>query len=291
MRDGGVAGGSFARGGEFVTAPSLDRLAIHTWTTRPLTLAECIEVYAAAGVSGISPWREHVAPVGAERAGKMIRDAGLRVPALVRAGFFVDPDRSRRAAAVEDCRAAIADAAAIGAESVVIVPGAHADVASADGREMVAEALAAVVEDARGAGVRLGLEPLHPVFERTRSCVVSLAQAREIVGRVGHPALGIVVDVYHVWEDPGLETNIREIGREGQLLAFHVSDWKPEAADPRNDRGLMGEGCIDIRRIRSWMDAAGFDGMIEVEIFSDRYWAEDQREYVGKIKDAYLAHV
>lgn len=266
-----------------------DRLAIHTQTTKPWTLAEACAAYAAAGIGGVCPWVEHVEPVGVRQAARIIADAGLRVPSYVRGGFFVHPDANRRKQAIDRTRSLLDDAAVLSAEMLVIVPGACPGVGLDGARTMVAEGLAAVAQHAAEVGVKLALEPLHPMYAADRSCINTVASARAVCDRVGHPALGVAVDVYHVWWEPGLAEQIASLGREGRLLALHVCDFKAETTHLLLDRGLMGEGVIPIREIREAVEAAGFCGLAEVEIFSERWWAADQSMFLRKIVRAAAA--
>jgi sugar phosphate isomerase/epimerase len=138
--------------------------------------------------------------------------------------------------------------------------------------------------------VRLAIEPLHPMYAADRSAINTMGQARAICSQLKSPWVGIAVDVYHTWWDDRLEEEIRASGREGTLFAFHISDWRTPTTDLLEDRGVMGEGCIPIRRIRGWVEESGFSGFNEVEIFSRRLWATDQARYLEDIKSAYLAH-
>ena len=270
----------------------LSKLAIHTQTNKPWSLRDCIDGYVAAGVGAISVWRHVMDPaaggVTVDEAAAMLRDSGLAVPALVRGGFFVASDPAARAAAVDANKVCIDEAAAIGAEMVVLVVGSEPGVPLATGRAMVAEGIAACMDHAMACGVKLAIEPLHPMYAADKSCVNRLAQAREICEQLSHPAVGIAVDVYHVWWDPDLEREIQLVGQQNTLFAFHLCDWRVPTRDFLTDRTLMGEGCIPVRQIRSWVERAGFAGYNEVEIFSQDFWAMDQTQYVEAIKQAYL---
>jgi sugar phosphate isomerase/epimerase len=264
------------------------RLAIHTMTNKPWSLAECIEGYTAAGVGAVSVWRNVLEPMGAAEAGRMLAGAGLTVPALVRGGFFPAADAAGRQAAIDDNRQCIDEAAEIGAEMVVLVVGALPGMELAEARKQVTDGIAAVLPHAESQGMKLAIEPLHPMYAADKSCVNRMAEAREICDALAHPLVGIAVDVYHVWWDPDLALEIAAAGKRNRLFAFHICDWRGETRHLLTDRGLMGDGCIDIRQIRGWVEAAGFDGYNEVEVFSEEYWATDQTAYVAKIKDAYL---
>jgi sugar phosphate isomerase/epimerase len=269
----------------------LSRAAIHTQTNKPWSLRQCVEAYSAAGVKGVSIWRNVIEPIGAKEAGKIVRDFGMSVPAVVRGGFFTSLDASARSAALDMNRVCIDEAKEVGAEMVVLVVGATAGLPLADARKQVAEGIAALVPYAKQANVKLAIEPLHPMYAADKSCINRMTDARKVCQIVADPIVGIAVDVYHVWWDPDLESEIRLAGELGLIFAFHVCDWLSSTKDLLTDRGLMGEGVIDIRKIRSWVESAGFGGFHEVEIFSERWWAEDQTQYVGKIISAFLEHV
>ena len=268
----------------------LSRCAIHTQTTRSWSLAQCIHGYSRIGVKGISVWRHAIAPIGAVGAGKMLRDAGMFVPALVRGGFFPATQPHLRQAAIDENRVCIDEAVAIAAEMVVLVPGAVPGMPLAEARKHVTDGIAAVLDHARAAKIKLAIEPMHPMYAADRSCINRMAEARQICRQLRHPMLGIAVDVYHVWWDPHLKAEIRMAGRQKTLFGFHVCDWRVDTRHLLTDRGLMGEGCIDLRTIRRWVEAAGFTGAIEVEIFSEQNWAMDQDKYVELIREAYLRH-
>ncbi len=269
----------------------LSRCAVHTITTKPWSLRQCIDGYTAAGVGGITVWRQSLAPQGLADSAMMLADSGLKVVSLCRGGFFPAMDDAGRKAAVDDNRTAIDEAATIKAPLVVLVCGAIPGMPLQQARDQIAEGIAACVPYARERGVKLAIEPLHPQYAADRSAVSTMRQAREICDRVGSDYVGIAVDVYHLWWDQDLEQEIASAGKKNRLFAFHVCDWKVKQTDTLNDRGLMGEGCIDIRRIRGWVEAAGFTGFNEVEIFSEAHWARDQQEFMTDIAAAYKKHV
>lgn len=258
----------------------LSRCAIHTMTHKPWTLAQCCDKFAAAGVAGISVWRNVLEPIHLDEAARIVRGSGLQVPALVRGGFFVSTDANKRRAAIDENKRCIDEAAALGAEMVVLVVGAQPGLPLADARQQVCDGIAACLDHAHASNVKLAIEPLHPIYAADRSCINRMAEARAICQTLQHPMLGIALDVYHVWWDPDLESEIEMAGKQGTLLALHVCDWRQVLRDPLNDRGLMGDGCIDIRAIRRLVENTGFRGLIEVEVFSDQYWAMDQDEYL-----------
>lgn len=266
------------------------RLCVHTITTKPWSIEAATARYAAAGVRGVTVWRQWLDGRDVARVGRDLRAAGLEVVSLCRGGFFPALDAAGRAAAIADNRRAIDEAHALGAPLIVLVCGAVPGQALEDSRHQIADGIAAVLDQAQAAGIRLGIEPLHPMYADSRSAINTLRQANDLCTRLNSPALGVVVDVYHLWWDPELPTQIARAGQAGRLLAYHVCDWRTPTEDLLNDRGLMGEGCIPLRQIRGWVEQAGFRGFIEVEVFSNRWWATDQTVFLEKIKAAYLEH-
>lgn len=254
------------------------RLALNTITAKSWTLAQCIEGCARHGIGGIAPWRDVLQAMGVEAAARHLRDAGLTVTGLCRGGMFTQPG------ALEDNRRAIAEAHAIGARCLVLVcgglPAGSKDLPAA--RAMMREGLHAILPEARAAGVTLALEPLHPMTCADRSVLSTLAQALDLCDELGE-GTGVAVDVYHVWWDPDLA---RQIARAGaRIAAFHVCDWKLPTTDTVFDRGLPGEGVIDIPAIRRMVEAAGYGGgFAEVEVLSHRWWAADPDEVLALLK-------
>ncbi|MFW6058838.1 MAG: sugar phosphate isomerase/epimerase family protein [Phycisphaeraceae bacterium] len=270
----------------------LSRLAIHTQTNKPWSLRECIDGYAKAGVNALSVWRHLIDPaqggVSCDEAAKMLADSGMAVPALVRGGFFPAMESAKRQAALDDNRRTVDEAAAIGAEMIVLVVGAVPGMPLSEARKQVAEGIGAVLPYARERNVKLAIEPLHPMYAADKSCINRMAEARQVCEQLDDSHIGIAVDVYHVWWDPDLEREIQLAGEQGTLFGFHICDWRVETRHLLTDRGLMGDGCIDIKAIRACVEATGFIGYNEVEVFSEDYWAMDQAAYVEKIKRAYL---
>ncbi|MBN1994596.1 MAG: sugar phosphate isomerase/epimerase [Anaerolineae bacterium] len=267
------------------------KLCIHTITTQPWPVEEAIEQYSAIGVKGITVWRQALEGRNPAAVGERIRAAGLTVVSLCRGGFFAGLDQTTRRAAIDDNLQAIDAAAVLGAPLIVLVCGAVPGQSLAESRQQIKDGLAAILPHAEACGVKLAIESLHPMYADSRSAINTLRQANEMAEEFNSPYLGVAVDVYHLWWDPDLENEVRRCGRAGNLLAFHVCDWKTPTEDMLNDRGLMGEGCIPIPTIRDWVEAAGFDGFIEVEIFSHKYWAMNQAEFLQEIKEAYLKYV
>jgi sugar phosphate isomerase/epimerase len=273
----------------------LSRCAIHTMTHKPWTLAECCDHFARIGLGGVSIWRDVVdleqRGVGLAEAVRIVKDSGLTVPAYVRGGFFPDAEPALRQQAVDLNRTILDEAAALGAEQVVLVVGAVPGLPLAEARQQVAAGIAKCLPHAESVGVKLSIEPLHPMYAADKSCVNRMAEARAICEQLEHPLLGIAVDVYHVWWDPNLADEIQLAGQQQRLFGFHVCDWRVETNHLLTDRGLMGEGCIDVHSIRGLMEQTGFHGYHEVEIFSQKYWNQDQAEYLQQITEAYLENV
>ena len=258
-------------------------LSINTATVRAQwKLDRIIEECARREIGAISPWRDQVAEAGLDTVARLLRDNGMSLSGYCRGGMFPATTREGRQNALDDNRRAVDEARALNAACLLLVVGGqpgglqgkpeHKDIAAA--RNDVRDGIAATLEYARSVGMPLAIEPLHPMYAADRACVNTMAQALDLCdlldpGRSG--ALGVALDVYHVWWDPELQAQIRRAGRE-RLLAFHVCDWLLPTRDLLNDRGMMGDGVIDIPRIRGWVEDAGFAGYSEVEIFSAQDW-------------------
>lgn len=269
----------------------LSRLCIHTITTKPWAVEVAAARYAAAGVKGITVWRDALDGRDPGRVGALLRDHGLAIVSLCRGGFFPGTTVEARQKALDDNRRAIVEAQALGAPLIVLVCGAVPGLPLSEARQQIQDGIAALLPECSAAGVKLAIEPLHPMYADSRSAINTLAQANDMAEALASPHVGVAVDVYHLWWDPALEAEIARCGRLGKLFAYHVCDWRTPTTDLLLDRGLMGEGCIPLKQIRSWVEAAGFSGFIEVEIFSNRHWAADQDEFLAKIVQAYREHV
>ena len=265
----------------------LSRLCIHTITTKPWEIEEAAMNYAAAGVKGITVWRDALAGRNIKQTRKMLLDHDLTIVSLCRGGFFAHKDLNKRKEAIDDNRRAIEDAAKLETSMVVLVCGADPCQSLEESRKQILDGLAAVIPDASAVRIKLTIEPLHPMSADTRSAINTLSRANDMAEELNSHWVGVAVDVYHLWWDPFLEKEIRRCGENGNLAAFHICDWKVPTTDMLLDRGLMGEGCIPVKKIRSWVEAAGFKGFNEVEIFSNAYWKEDQSEFLKKIIRAY----
>lgn len=265
----------------------LSRLCVHTITTKPWKIEEAAENFSAAGIRGITVWRDALEGRNITKTGQMLRDQGLDIVSLCRGGFFPSLDKAKRSAAIDDNKKAIDEAAELGTNMVVLVCGAEPRQALEESRKQIQDGIASLLSYTGEAGVKLAIEPLHPMYADTRSAINTLSQANDMAEALGSPWVGVAVDVYHLWWDPSLEHEIKRCGRNGNLLAFHICDWNVPTTDMLNDRGLMGEGCIPISKIRGWVEETGFKGFNEVEIFSTKFWKEDQSEFLKKIIAAY----
>ena len=266
-----------------MTPSDSSRLSLNTATVKKQwNLARIIDGCARHGIRGISPWRDQVAEMGLKQACSSIRSNGLTVPNLCRGGFFTAKDW------LEDNRWVIEEAHALAAQCLVLVVGGLLP-GSKDlpgSREKVKVGIAAILPEARKADIPLAIEPLHPMQAAERSCINSLEQALDICDQLG-AGIGVAVDVYHVWWDPKLETQIKRAGKQ-RILAYHICDWLVPTRDLLNDRGMMGDGVIDLPRIRGWVEGAGYAGFHEVEIFSELdWWKRDPNEVLRTMKERY----
>jgi sugar phosphate isomerase/epimerase len=270
-------------------------LSINTATIRQsegkvLPLPDILEACARKGIRAISPWRDQVAAAGLANVSKLVRTHGLELSGYCRGGMFPAADAAGLEAARDDNRRAVDEARELNARCLVLVVGglpgalqgkaAHKDIALA--RAQVRDGIAELLAYAKPLQMPLAIEPLHPMYAADRACVNTMEQALDLCdeldpGKTG--ALGVAVDVYHVWWDPKLQAQIVRAGRD-RLLAFHVCDWMTPTTDLLNDRGMMGDGVIDIPRIRGWVEAEGFAGYSEVEIFSTGNWWRKPHEEV-----------
>ena len=266
---------------------NLSQLCIHTITTKPWNIETAAKNFSAAGVKGITVWRDTLEGRNIKKTGDMLRDHDLKIVSLCRGGFFPSTDSQKRKAAIDDNRKAIEEAAELGTNMIVLVCGADPAQSMEDSRKQIRDGIATVLPEAKAAGVKLAIEPLHPMYADTRSAINTLGQANDMAEELNSPYVGVAADVYHLWWDPALEQEIKRCGKNNHLFAFHICDWNVPTNDFLWDRGLMGEGCIPVRTIRSWVESTGFNGFNEVEIFSNKFWGEDQHQFLNKIIKAY----
>lgn len=266
------------------------KLCVHTQTNKPWTIEQCINHYAAAGIRAISIWRHLLEGKDLSNIKKLLIKSKIEVVSLVRGGFFPAVDQEQRVLALEDNRLAIEQAAALGGPQVVLVCGTDPNQSLKVSRQQIKEGIIALIPQAERLGVKLSIEPLHPMYAGDKSAIVTLGQANDLCEEIDSPWVGVAIDVYHLWWDDQLEKEIYRCGRSGNIFAFHVCDWRVPTIDFLTDRGLMGEGCIPVKQIREWVEKAGFKGYNEVEVFSERLWTQDQKLYLEKIKKAYFKH-
>jgi sugar phosphate isomerase/epimerase len=268
-----------------MASPDPQRLSLNTATVKQQwTLGQAIEGCARHGIRGIAPWRDKLAEMGLKKAASQVKAHGLTVTGLCRGGFFTAKDW------LDDNRRAIEEAHVLEADCLVLVvgglPRGSKDLGKA--RDRVKESIAIILPEARAAGVPLAIEPLHPMQAADRACVNTLEQALDLCDALGD-GVGVAVDAYHTWWDPKLEAQIARAGRR-RILGYHICDWLVPTRDLLNDRGMMGDGVIDLPRIRSWVEAAGYAGMHEVEIFSALdWWQRDPDEVLRVCRERFAS--
>jgi sugar phosphate isomerase/epimerase len=267
----------------------LSRLSLNQITTQRWSLREAVQGCVRAGIPAIGVWRDKLAEIGVDQAVRLLRDAGLRVSSVLRGGMFPAASAAERQARIDDNRHAVDEAAALGADVLVLVCGPAPDKDIAAAREMVRAGIAALLPYAQERGVKLGIEPLHPMFAADRSVIVTLAEANALIEAFESPFLGLLADVYHIWWDPDLEAQIARAA--GRIFGFHVNDWLVPTPDVLMGRGMMGDGVIDIQRIRAMVEAAGYDGPIEVEIFNRALWDTPGDTVLAQLCERFVACV
>ena len=277
-----------------VSPPDPQRLSLNAITTKKWSLAQAIEGCARHGIRGITVWRDRLQEMGVPAAKAALKAHGLAVTGLCRGGMFPAADAAGRTASIEDNFRAIDEAHAIGASCLILVvggmPPGSRDLAGA--RAQVKDGIATILGHAREANVPLAIEPLHPMQAADRACINTLGQALDLCDALDPQqsgALGVAVDVYHVWWDPQLDAQIARAGAK-RLLAHHLCDWLVPTTDLAFDRGMMGDGVIDLPRIRGLMEKAGYRSYNEVELFSQHnWWQRDPDEVLRIMKERYLA--
>ncbi len=267
--------------------PQLSHLSLNQASIPAYSIPDLADALAARDIGWVGLWREPVAEYGLDRSAKVLRDAGIRVSSLCRGGFFPAPDAAARAERLDDNKRAIDEAAELGTDTLVLVVGGVVNHDLEGSRTMVADGIAALVPHARNAGVKLAIEPLHPMFAADRSVVVTLKQAREMAAALPADTVGVAVDVYHVWWDPDVAQEIAALDPE-RILGFHVNDWIVPLPDMLLGRGLMGDGCIDLPGLRQKIETAGYAGPIEVEIFNQALRDLPPGEALDRIKARFL---
>jgi sugar phosphate isomerase/epimerase len=265
------------------------RCCIHTITLKHWSLDKLSSRLNDAGVKGITVWRDALTGKNIREQANLLRSRNIEIVSLCRGGFFPALEIAKRQAAIQENIRAINDAAELGAPMLVLVCGAAPGQSLHTSREQIREGIEACIQTAEKNNVILTIEPLHPMYAGDRSAINTLAQANDMAEYFNSPYVAVAVDVYHVWWDPHLRSQIQRCAQHNNLKAFHICDWMVPTTDLLNDRGIMGEGCIDVPLIREWVEDAGFQGYNEVEIFSNRHWSTDQDDYFSKIQKAYLS--
>lgn len=276
-----------------MTGP-LSRFSVNQMTVKQLSLPDLADACLALGVPAVGLWREPVRSYGLEATAKLVRDAGLTVTTLCRGGFLTAIDPAERAEALADNRRAVDEAAALGTDTLVLVsgglPAGSRDLHGA--RERIADALGELGPYAETHGVRLAIEPLHPMFASDRCVVSTLAQALDLAERFPAHQVGVTVDTYHVWWDDTAPRQIARAGAGGRIHTFQLADWTtPLPEGVLNGRGQIGDGSVDMREWRGYVEAAGYTGPIEVELFNDALWARDGREVLAETAERFVEHV
>ncbi|OMI89164.1 sugar phosphate isomerase [Streptomyces sp. M1013] len=273
--------------------PGLTRFSINQMTVKQLSLPELAAACRELGIGNVGLWREPVQSYGVEAAAKLVRDAGLTVTTLCRGGFLTAVDPGERARALADNRRAVDEAATLGTDTLVLVsgglPDGDKDLRAA--RERIADALAELGPYAERHGVRLAIEPLHPMFASDRCVVSTLAQALDLAERFPARQVGVTVDTYHIWWDDRAPEQIARAGAGGRIHTFQLADWTtPLPEGVLNGRGQIGDGAIDMREWKGYVEAAGYTGPIEVELFNEGLWARDGREVLAETAARFAEH-
>ncbi|MGJ5755706.1 sugar phosphate isomerase/epimerase [Streptomyces puniciscabiei] len=268
----------------------LSRFSINQMTVKQLELPQLVDACGQLGVSQVGLWREPVQRYGLEATAKLIREADLAVTTLCRGGFLTATDPGARAAALADNRRAVEETATLGTDTLVLVSGGlppgSKDLRAA--RERIADALAELAPYAEDHGVRLAIEPLHPMYASDRCVVSTLAQALDLAERFPARQVGVTVDTYHIWWDDRAPAQIARAGAGGRIHAFQLADWTtPLPEGVLNGRGQIGDGAIDMREWRGYVEAAGYTGPIEVELFNEGLWARDGREVLAETAERF----
>ncbi|MDQ3541699.1 MAG: sugar phosphate isomerase/epimerase [Chloroflexota bacterium] len=268
----------------------LDRLSFNQKTVNGWSLTEAVEGCLRADIPWIGVWRDKIEEAGLDESARIIRESGLKVSSLCRGGMFPGSSAEQRALNIEDNKRAIHEAATIGTDILVMVCGGLAGVrAIDDARAMVQDGIEAIIPFAEDHGVKIGIEPLHPAFAADRSVISLLGEANDLAEHFDTPRVGVVIDIYHVWWDPKV---YEEISRaKNYTLGFHVNDWLVPNTDPLMSRGMMGDGVVENRRLREAVDAEGYDGPIEVEIFNADTWAMDGDDVLKLMKERFTREV
>ncbi|MGW6905814.1 sugar phosphate isomerase/epimerase family protein [Streptomyces sp. NPDC054940] len=277
-----------------MSTTDLARFSINQMTVKQLSMPELVEECGRLGIGNVGLWREPVQSYGLEATAKLVRDAGLTVTTLCRGGFFTAIDPDERAKALDDNRRAVDEAATLGTDVLVLVsgglPAGSRDLHGA--RERIADALGELGPYAEERGVKLAIEPLHPMYASDRCVVSTLAQALDLAERFPARQVGVTVDTYHIWWDDTAPEQIARAGAGGRIHTFQLADWTtPLPEGVLTGRGQIGDGAIDMWEWKGYVEAAGYTGAIEVELFNDGLWARDGREVLAETAARFVEHV
>jgi sugar phosphate isomerase/epimerase len=263
------------------------RLSLNQYTVRPWSLERAVAACVKRDIPSIAVWRDKIAEIGIARAAALLKSAGLRASSVCRGGFFPDPSAAERARRIDDTRRALDEAVALGAPALVLVCGPAAGQPLAVARAQVEDGIAACLADATAAGVRLAIEPLHPMMIAERSVIATLGEANDLADRLALPAVGVICDLYHIFWDVRVQA---EIARSGTRIAgFHVSDWTTPRGDVTASRAMLGEGCIEISALAGDVASAGYAGDIEIEILNETAWTGDLDAWLDTAVERYAA--
>ncbi|MFD5518128.1 sugar phosphate isomerase/epimerase family protein [Streptomyces sp. NPDC127066] len=273
---------------------ALARFSVNQMTVKQLSMPELVAACRETGVTGVGLWREPVRSYGLDATAKLVHDAGLAVTTLCRGGFLTAIDPGERRRALDDNRAAVDEAAVLGTDTLVLVSGGlppgSKDLRGA--RERIADALGELGPYAASRGVRLAVEPLHPMYAADRCVVSTLAQALDLAERFPADQVGVTVDTYHLWWDDTAPAQIARAGAGGRIHSFQLADWTtPLPEGVLDGRGQLGDGSVDFRVWRGLVEAAGYTGPIEVELFNEELWARDGREVLAETAARFVEHV
>lgn len=266
---------------------NLQKLCLHTITTKPWSLDQCLLNYEKAGVKGISIWRNVLENQNLNTISRRVKDAGLETVSLVRGGFFTGKTKEEKTKAIDENRRIIDEAAIIGAPLIVLVCGATPGISINENIKQIQDGIEAIIPYAKQNNVKLGIEPLHPMYADKRSAVTSLRSANRLAMAINSPIVGVTLDVFHIWWEEDLEEQIKLCAKNNKIFSYHICDWKMDMSDMLNDRGLMGDGVINVKGITEQVEKTGFNGYREVEIFSNHYWKMDQNEFLTLIINRY----
>jgi sugar phosphate isomerase/epimerase len=269
--------------------PMLDRLSLNQITTQGWSLPEAVDGCSRAGIAAIGLWRDKIAEVGLDAAVALVRKAGVGVSSVCRGGFFVAADPEERARRRADNRRAVDETAVLNADTLVLVCGGQGDLPLASARDMVSDGIADLARYAATRGVRLAVEPMHPMYCADRSVIVTLSQALDVAEAFPPEQVGVMIDTFHVWWDPQVKAQIARA--TSRIAGFQVCDWLVPLPDDLLGRGLMGDGPIDFPDLLHAVDAAGYDGPIEVEIFNRDIWDRPGDEVVATVKERFARYV